>query len=379
VSGEPLFVLAVLGLNVAASEWLARHTFLRHLSSALVVIVLTAITANLGIVPTYGAGSPIYDGVFEYVAPFGIFLLLLRVNLRGLRRAGAPLLSLFLVGSAGTVAGVFAGLAVVGWEAFGERTFALGGMFVGTYVGGSVNFNAIAQHYGVMNDATLYLGATVVDASMTAVWMAACVAIPRLLARGRARAAAPSAPDTGEREDTEPVHFFDLALVAGVGFLAVWLSELLTTVLARAGLAVPSMLVLTVIALACAQTRAVHDLPGTRLVGMLAIMLFLAVIGALCDLQALRGLGAIGVRMSGFVAIVVLVHGLITFGAGALLKQDPVLSAVASQANIGGGTSALAVARSLGRGDLVLPAILIGSLGNAIGNFLGFWTASMLR
>jgi uncharacterized membrane protein len=275
------------------------------------------------------------------------------------------------------VAGVFAGLALVGWDAFGERTFALGGMFVGTYIGGSINFNAIAQHYEVMKDGTLYLGATVVDASMTAIWMAACVALPRLFARAESLASA--APDTGEHEDTERLHFFDLALVGALSLLAVWLAQVVTPLLARAGFEVPSMLVLTVVALAAAQFRVVHDLPGTRLAGMLAIMLFLAVVGALCDVQALLGLGAIGPRMIAFVTVVVLVHGLVTFGAGALFKQDPVLSAVASQANIGGGTSALAVARSLGRGDLVLPAILIGSLGNAIGNFLGFWTAEQLR
>ena len=51
---------------------------------------------------------------------------------------------------------------------------------------------------------------------------------------------------------------------------------------------------------------------------------------------------------------------------------------MASQANVGGGTSALALARSLGRSDLVLPAILVGSLGMAVGTYLGFLTADLL-
>ena len=70
---SPLFVLAVLGLNVAASEWLVRHTWLRHFGSALLVIVLTSITANIGLIPTYSGGSAIYSGIFEYVAPLAIF------------------------------------------------------------------------------------------------------------------------------------------------------------------------------------------------------------------------------------------------------------------------------------------------------------------
>jgi uncharacterized membrane protein len=51
---------------------------------------------------------------------------------------------------------------------------------------------------------------------------------------------------------------------------------------------------------------------------------------------------------------------------------------VASQANVGGATSALALARSLGRSDLVLPAVLIGSLGNALGTFIAFWVVGQV-
>jgi uncharacterized membrane protein len=76
--------------------------------------------------------------------------------------------------------------------------------------------------------------------------------------------------------------------------------------------------------------------------------------------------------------VLVLVHGLVTYGAARLMRLDLDVASVASQANVGGGTSALAVARSLGRGDLVLPAVLIGSLGNAVGTFLGFWAAEAL-
>ena len=39
----------------------------------------------------------------------------------------------------------------------------------------------------------------------------------------------------------------------------------------------------------------------------------------------------------------------------------------------------VALARSLGRPDLVLPAILVGSLGTALGTYLGFAVAEWLR
>jgi uncharacterized membrane protein len=52
-------------------------------------------------------------------------------------------------------------------------------------------------------------------------------------------------------------------------------------------------------------------------------------------------------------------------------------AAVASQANVGGATSALALAKSLGREDLLVPGILLGSLGTAVGTFLGFVAAGL--
>ena len=77
-------------------------------------------------------------------------------------------------------------------------------------------------------------------------------------------------------------------------------------------------------------------------------------------------------------AVVMAVHGTVLVLGGRLLRADPDAVAVASQANVGGGTTALAVARSLGRGDLALPAILVGSLGTAVGTYAGFFAAGLL-
>jgi uncharacterized membrane protein len=387
---HPLWIVAVLGLNVALSEWLVRRTALRHMGSALLVILLTAVAANAGLVPTYSDEIPVYSGVFEFLAPLAIFLLLLRVHLAGLMKAGRTMLLLFGLGALGTVIGVVVGMWVAGGATgFGELHYALGGMFVGTYTGGSINFNAVALEYGVVENGVLYAGAAAVDNVATAVWMAATVTLPRLLGRwGAGRvSAAPGASvadslDEAERaeSETEKVAPFDLAVLLALGSASVWLSDWTSAGLeALAGVGVPSILVLTTLALALAQLRPVQRLRGTKVCGWLAVMVFLAVIGALCDLSALQAIGPLAWRLTLFVGVTVLLHGVVVFGLGGLLGVDPAMSAVASQANIGGSTSALALAKSLGRTDLMLPAILIGSLGNAAGTYIGFLTAAWLR
>lgn len=384
---QPLLVLAVLALNVALSEWLCRHTPLRHLGTALLVIVLTAVTANVGIIPTYSGDNVVYGGVFSYVAPIGIFWLLLGVRLSHVLRAGGAMVGLFLLGSAGTTVGVLIGMSVVGGrEAFGDSFAALGGMFVGTYTGGSVNFNAVALHYKVVEEGVLYAGATAVDSLMTTVWMAVNLLVPRVLGRyWPRRASAPGAPvrssepDLGIDEDTESVHPLDLAWLTAMGAAAIGVSDSTAAWCERAwGVTIPSILIMTTVALGLAQVPAIARMKGARMLGMFAVYLFLAVIGALCDVAALAEIGSLGTRLFLFVVVAVSVHGLVVYSAAALFKADPEVASVASQANVGGGTSALALARSLGRSDLVLPAILVGSLGTALGTYLGFLTADLL-
>ena len=375
-------MLAVLCANVALCEWLVRHTRARHLGTALLVILVTAIQANLGLIPSASNAPPLYDGIFTYLAPFGLFLLLLEVNLRQLRHAGLPMLIMFLIGSAGTVAGVIVALWIVDAPAsIGPLWAAFGGMFTGTYTGGAINFNAVALHYRIVEEGALYTGALAADNILTSIWMIATLALPRLLG-GHRPSAAPAALSESEtlrhEHDTETLSPGGLGGLLALGAGAMWLADGLTGWFAGMGIVLPSILVLTTLALGLAQFGSVSTLPGTRVLGMTVIYVFLAAIGAHAELGALVELGRLGLVLLIFASILVLVHGLVTFGLGRLLRQDPDLVAVASQANIGGSTSALAVAKSLGRPDLLLPAILVGSLGNGLGTYLGFLVAGVL-
>ncbi len=383
---DPLYILTLLCLFVVASEWLARRTPLRHLGAALLVILVTALAANLGLLPagsTPQAPVPVYDAIFTYLAPLAIFWLVLPVSLRDLMRAGLPMLGLFTIGAAGVVVGALVAARLVGLAAVGPLYRAVGGMYVATYTGGGINFNAVALGFDVVREGGLFAGAVAVDNVITATWMVATIALPRLLApvfgrRGAPQAAAePVAFDPGG-EDVESVGPLDVGLVLALGFAGLLAADRIAAALAGAGFQVPSILVLTALALILAQVPAISQLPGIRVVGMFAVYLFLAVVGAFCDIGKLAGLGRVALLLLAFAGILVLVHGVITFVAARLLGIDADTAAVASQANVGGSTSALALARSLGRPDLVLPGVLVGALGNALGTFIGFWAAARL-
>ena len=378
---------------VVASELLTRHTRARALGTALLVIVLGAVVANLGLIPTAStevAPAPVYDAVFGLAAPLSIFWLLLGVRLREVLTAGRTILVAFGVGAVGTTLGAWIGIEIAArMVEFGDARGPLAGMFAGTYIGGSVNFNAVAIEYDVVRRGGLYAGSVAVDNIITAVWMVACLTAPRLLGAKKASSvaaadptslSAPSDPDAVLDSDEALVTPFDLAMTLGVGVLSVWVSEQVHAGLeARSLWAPPTMLILTVLALGLAQVPVVARLRSPGVLGMFAVYLFLTVIGAHCDLAALREIGTLAAAIAALACCTVTVHGAFAFGVGRLFGLDAVTRAVASQANIGGGTTALALARSLGRPDLVLPAILLGALGNAVGNFAGFTLAELLR
>jgi uncharacterized membrane protein len=384
---DPLYIFAVLCLLIVASEWLGRRAGFRHLGSALIVILLGALVANLGVIP---AGSPpdapvpVYDAIFAYVAPLALFWLLLHVNLRSLATVGLPIVALFLAGSAGTLLGAITAMRLIDLrETIGPFAGPVAGMFTGTYTGGGINFNAVALHYGVVREGALFAGATVVDNIVTTIWIVATLAVPRLFAaawqrRARVAARETAAPIVNLEAERETIDPLKLGIVLAMGAAALWISMQAAAAFAAAGVQVPVILIVTTLALVLAQVPAVSRLPGPRVLGMWAVYVFLAVVGVFCDVRAMGGLGIPGLALLAFATLIVALHGLVIFGAAWIFRMDLAAAAVASQANVGGSTTALALAKSLGREDLLLPGILLGALGNAIGTFLGFAAAALV-
>lgn len=372
-----LIIAILLGLIVLA-EWLARRTVLRHFGTALLAILFAAILANVGIIPSASNATALYGGIFHYIAPLAIFLLLLQVDLAEIRQAGIPMLGAFLLGSFATVAGVVCGLWLTPLASqLGEFAPAIGGMFAATYTGGSINFNAIALHYQVNEQGALYAGALAVDNIMTMIWMVVTLLMPRVLGGLNRKATKPAASaDTGLQVDQ--VSLPGLATLLGLAAASIWLSDVIAGWTASVGVAIPSILILTTLALLLAQLPRVRQIGGTRVLGLLAVYLFLAVIGAHAELSALASIGPTAVSLLYFVTVLLVVHGLIIVGAGWFFRDWPLI-AIASQANIGGAATAVALAETFDREDLLFPAILVGSLGTATGSYIGFAVARLLH
>lgn len=380
---SPLGVLTVLVVIVAVSDALGRLGPFRKLGAAMIVIVLGALLANLRVIPPAASGGPVYDPIFTYVIPAAIFLILLDVNLGALKRAGGPMIGAFFLGAAGTFLGVWIANAAMPVEGMiGAAHAPIAGMFTGTYIGGGANFNAVAQAYGITRDGGLYTAATVVDNVMTDVWIIVTLALPALLLKsgwfGRPSSPPGNHPAPAQDGPAPLTGTLAMAVPLALTAVAIWLSGLMSAWLEARGVTVPSILIVTTLALIAAQVPAVARLAQANTLGLWGIYLFLAVVGANADLAALVAAGSLTPVLFAYVGIIFVVHAVILFGIGALLKLEPIVLALASSANIGGSATAFVLAEAERRQDLVLPAILIGSIGNALGTYAGFAMVALL-
>ena len=376
---DPLTVFVVLAVVVLVALHLERRLGLfRSLGAALVGILLAMVLSNVGVLP---ASSPVYELLMGPGVSLGIALILLTVDVGSVLRAGPRMLAAFGIGAAGTALGAMIG-ALVLFRLVGPETWKLAGQFTGTYTGGGMNFVALGRALGT--SAEMFTAAIAADVIVTAIWMAACLAVPVLLGRGRRPpqlaenaadglpADAPVTLETALYDSGRPIALRDTAATVAIAVAAVWCAGLLGSITPR----LPDVLWLTTIALIVAQIPAVRALAGCAMWGNYLILLFLASNGAQ---SVIANIAAVGPAVFYFAAVTVAVHGVVIFGVGRLFRLDLPTLAVASQANVGGAASAMALAGARGYTDRLLPGIAVGLLGYAVGNYAGFAVAAITR
>lgn len=372
---NPIYVLGVLCLMVILSVYAGNTKFGEKFGAALLVIIFTAIVANLNLIPSASNSIDLYSGIFTYLAPISIFYLLLQVNLTSLKKAGTPMIILFLIGSLATTLGILVSWYIVSPQnVLGADASIIAGMLTGTYTGGSVNFNAVALEYNFQEKGILYAGTIAVDNVVTTIWIVITLALPVMLRSfwKDKKVSVKAQKISAENMDQLDMRSFMWLAFLGIG--AFYVSDLISQYFPQ----IPSILVLSTLGIVMAQTRFISSLNGSHTLGLYLVYIFLAVIGAYCEISSVIELKQVGITLLIFTSLAVLLHGVFSILIGGLVYRDWEMIAIASQANVGGGTTAMALAETFNRKELILPAILVGTLGNAIGTYLGFLVIGIL-
>jgi uncharacterized membrane protein len=267
------------------------------------------------------------------------------------------------------------------YPSLGEDTYKLSGQFAATYIGGGMNFAATGHAFGTSGE--LFTAGVAADVIITAFWLVACLAAPILLK------SEPSNHDSGGAQDPEPgdsghtlekalfssgkpVILKDLAAIVAITVSVIWVSSALADLFPS----IPSVFWLTTLVLILAQLRAIKRVTGATVMGNYLIILFLACNGAK---SVVAKIVEVGPEVFYFAAGTVAIHGLIIFGVGRLMRIDAGTLAVASQANIGGGSHAIAIATARGYNSRILPGVAVALIGTAIGNYVGLGLGNLMR
>ena len=367
----PMAIWSILFLTAAFGFWIDASPLGRYLSGTAAAILTTLILANVNILPNK---APAYSVVWSYFVPLAIPLLLYKANLRMIVRESGIVLGAFLLGAVGVVLGTFLGLAII---PLGTDGPVLAGLFSATYIGGSMNFAAVAQALDI-TDSDFLTASVAADNLAGIMFLIFLTALPALkwaqsAFPERANTANHTAPVISTQQKT-PFDLFHLTLGLGLSFAIVALSKALATSLGIGSYAVLFITAITV-ALATLLPNIIGKLNGDFELGIGFMYVFFASIGAGADVSALLNY----LPVFAFAAIIILVHAVVLFGAAKLFKFSLAELVVASCACILGPTVSAAVAGARNWHKLITPAILTGILGYVIATFLGVAITESLR
>lgn len=377
---SPIAIIAVL-LGAIGFSLLMVNSFpwAKRLSAIIWVIFTSALLSNVGLIPT---DAPVYGTLIDFAVPFAVCIILFTVNLADVKNAGLPMLAAFALASLGTVLGVATASLTLDPFLAGlipDGAWKLAGPYTGTYIGGSLNFVGLWTGLGIDNPELLGAANAVDNITLFplyAVWMVA----PGLLAtrwvvHKKWKAAGRDSDYVEEKaaafvvQDVAQLVFMAVAVIA----VSPWLNELLVKPFLPDS---PDILMVTTLALILGQSSYVRGLKGAWEIGDLAFLVFFAAIGALIDFYLAVVLSP---SLFAYVLIIMIVHFLVLYGLGWVFRMDPGVLTMASVATKGGPALVPPVAEALGIRHLVLPGIIIGMLGYAVGNYIGYFVAETVR
>lgn len=389
-------LLSILFLSSFVAIYLEqKYKWAARLTGAIITLVIAILLTNFGVIPT---SAPVFDDVvWGYAVPMAIPLLLLDANVIKIWHETGKFLLIFLIGAAGTFVGALVGTAFL--TNLVEGLPGVAAMMTGSYIGGGVNFTAIADAFHV--DGSLISAATVADNLNMAIYLMILLGIAsstffkrhfthphidEVEKAGFDKKGETLSASYWERHD---ISLKDIAACLAYAVIVVTVSKLIAAffigIIPESNVFLKMLntffgsqyVWITNVSMVFASffEDKAKEMHGAREVGTWLIYLFYFVIGVPASIIMIIQNAPFLLL---FCFILVVFNMIFCFGFGKLLKIDLEDIILASNANIGGPTTAAGMAISQGWTKLVGPCMLVGTFGYVIGTWLGIIIGSIL-
>lgn len=388
ISGEQTWLMwAVLIVVAALSIWAEQHTKIgSKIAAGTIAIFGTMLLVNIHLIPS---SSPAYTAIGNYCLPLSIPLLLFKCNLKKMLKDTGHLLVVFLVACLGTTIGALAGGLI-----FRNKPEISGivAAYVGGCTGGGVNFMALANTFSLSSEA-ISAGAVVGNFLVTLLMVGLMASCGTKFIRKRFKHPFIDEVEAGAAEGTnlaeqywkpKNISLQSIALTLATGFVICALSWLFVTWIGQFSLPMIAAqllgsiyLVITTITLilVTAFPKFFEKLEGAEEIGVFMMMLYLCTIGGGANISQMLSVGKYMVIIN---LLVIICNVGLCWIFGRIFKWNWEEIVCSSCVSVGGPTTGIAVAINKGWGGLIVPALMGGLLGIAIGTYIGVLAGDLM-
>ena len=369
---DPSFVLSsVLLLTMAGIVTERRTQIGKALSANIVTMALALLVANMGIVPF---SSPVYNLVNKSLVPLAVPLFLFDSDIRRIVTDTGSLLLAFVVGAVSTIIGTLVAFPLIPLKSLGiDQGWRVACALAARHIGGAINFVAVAD--------TLNVHSSAVSAAIAADNVVVAIYFSFLFYLAKTGEENDDLSQKGENKDSEkavidPESIEDVPSdgASGITLSSIGTSLCLSSCLVTFGgmltrKVLPGTSSLPLISLLTVASATIFPrffsklVPSGAALGVLIMQMFFAVSGAAGSIKQVFQQAP---SLFLFSALQIAVHFACLLILGKLaFRIDSRDLFLASNANVGGPTTAAAMAKGKEWPRRVLPALLIGVLGYA--------------
>ena len=355
---------AIMLLLVALVFRLERTNLGQKVSGTIMMILAGVILANFNVI---SASNNVFSVVNTTGVPIAIALLLFNANLKKIFKECGPTLIAFIFGAIGTTLGTIIGVKML---PLGEFEAELAAVFSATFVGGSANFAGVASAID-FTESSVLAASIAADNVVGVSFMLLLIAIPSMKFIAKKFSYDPTLNEYDDVNEVvkeeKPFSIEQAVLSLGMAFLVVVVSDVLSVMV---GYPPSRLLILTTITVMIATFahEKVGKLTEAFPIGIAIMYLFFGAIGASVNILTMLESGML---LALFAIIILSVHLVTLLLLCKLFKIGLPEALVGSNACILGPPTAAAMAGGLGWKSLVTPAILCGTFGYAMANFIG--------